>query len=230
VRIAILSDIHEDLNRLQRVLNKIDRKGYDLLICLGDISGFSESYYRYPKTRNASACLELIRRKCEVIVPGNHDLYAAGKIPILPANAGYEYWLHEEDLDAGYSEEELAFLASLPEYAILPTPEYNIFLSHYLEPNLSGIIQGFYWSGKEFGAHFQLMKEFSCKIGFTGHAHVRGFHLTNPQLFKHYGYRQLRLIDFPVVIGIPPVTRNNMRSGFCIFDTDSFLLQVTKLY
>ncbi len=230
MRIAILTDIHEDLKRLKKVLNKIDQKGYDLLICLGDISGFSESYYRYPKTRNASACLELIRRKCKIIVPGNHDLHAAGKIPILPADAGYEYWLHEEDLDAGYNEEEIAFLASLPEYAILPTLEYNILLSHYLEPNLSGIIKGFYWSGKEFGAHFQLMKEFSCKIGFTGHAHARGFHLTNPQQFEHYGYRKFRLKDFPVVIGIPPVTRNNMRSGFCIFDTDSFLLQVTKLY
>ncbi|RLD72375.1 MAG: hypothetical protein DRJ29_05115 [Bacteroidetes bacterium] len=230
MRLAILSDIHEDLNRLKKVLNKIDQKGYDLLICLGDISGFSESYYRYPKSRNASACLDLIRRKCEIIVPGNHDLHAAGKIPVRPAGAEYEYWLHEEDLDPGYSEEEIAFLASLPEYAILPTPEYNILLSHYLEPNLSGFIKGFYWSVKEFGAHFQLMKEFSCKIGFTGHAHVRGFHLTNPQQFKHYGYRKLRLKDFPVVIGIPPVTRNNMRSGFCIFDTDSFFLQVTKFY
>ncbi|RLD55064.1 MAG: hypothetical protein DRI97_10235 [Bacteroidetes bacterium] len=230
MRLAILSDIHEDLNRLKKVLNKIDQKGYDLLICLGDISGFSESYYRYPKSRNASACLDLIRRKCEIIVPGNHDLHAAGKIPVRPAGAEYEYWLHEEDLDPGYSEEDIAFLASLPEYAILPTPEYNILLSHYLEPNLSGFIKGFYWSVKEFGAHFQLMKEFSCKIGFTGHAHVRGFHLTNPQQFKHYGYRKLRLKDFPVVIGIPPVTRNNMRSGFCIFDTDSFFLQVTKFY
>ena len=230
MRIAILSDIHEDLNRLQRVLNKIGRKGYDLLICLGDISGYSSSYYRYPKSRNASACLELIRRSCEIIVPGNHDLHAVGKIPVLPAGAGYEYWLHEEDLDPGYSEEEIAFLSSLPEYAILPTPDLNIFLSHYLEPNLSGIIKGFYWSGKEFGAHFQLMKEFSCKIGFTGHAHARGFHITNPERFEHYGYRKLRLKDFPVVIGIPPVTRNNMRSGFCIFDTDSFLLQVAKLY
>lgn len=229
MRIAILSDIHEDLNRLKKILKRIDRTGYDKLICLGDISGFSPSYYRYPKTRNASACLELIRKSCEIIIPGNHDLHAAGLIPILPADAGYEYWLHEEDLDPGYSEEEIAFLASLPKYAILPTLDQNILLSHYLEPNLSGLIQGFYWSGKEFGAHFQLMNELNCKIGFTGHAHARGFNLTKPELFEQYGYSKLHLKDFPVVIGIPPVTRNNMRSGFCIFDTDSFLLQVIKL-
>jgi len=230
VRIAILSDIHEDLNRLQRVLNKIDRKGCDLLICLGDISGFSSSYFRYPKSRNASACLELIRRKCEIIIPGNHDLHAAGKIPVLPTDAGYKYWLHEEDLDPGYSEEEIDFLASLPEYAILPTPGYNILLSHYIEPNLSGFIQGFYSRGEEFGSHFTLMQNLNCKMGFTGHAHARGFYTVYPESFRHHGYRRLHLKDFPVIVGIPPVTRHKYRTGFCIFDTDSCLLQVIKLY
>ena len=230
MRLAIISDIHEDLNRLKKILKRIERKGYDKLICLGDISGFSPSYYRYPKTRNASACLELIRKSCEIIIPGNHDLHAAGKIPHRPADAGYEYWLHEEDLDPGYSEEEIVFLGSLPKYSVLPASDYKILLSHYIEPNLSGYIKGFYRSGKEFGAHFQLMQDLNCKIGFTGHTHARGFHLINPHQFKLFGFRRLHLEDFPVVIGIPPVTRNNMHSGFCIFDTESFLLKVTKLY
>ena len=230
MRIAILSDIHEDLNSLQRVLKKIKQKGCDLSICLGDISGFSKAFYRYRKTRNASACLELIRKSCEIIVPGNHDLHAAGRIPERPAGAGYEYCLHEEDLDPGYGEEELAFLASLPEYAILPTPAYNILLSHYIEPNLSGFIKGFYSRGEELGSHFHLMQELNCKLGFTGHAHARGFFTSSPQRFRHYGYRRLHLKDFPVIIGIPPVIRHKYRTGFCIFDTDSCLLQVVKLY
>lgn len=230
MRLAFISDIHEDLKHLKKILKRIDRKGYDKLICLGDISGFSPAYYNYPKTRNAPACLDLIRESCDIIIPGNHDLHAAGLIPTLPPDARYEYWPHEEDLDPGYSEEELAFLASLPKYLVLPTPDYNILLSHYLEPNLSGLTKGFYTSGKDFGAHFQLMQKLNCKIGFTGHVHASGFHLTRPDRFKLYGFRRLRLKDFPVVIGNPPVTRNNMRSGFCIFDTDSFLLQVTKLY
>ena len=230
MRIAILSDIHEDLNSLQRVLKKIKQKGCDLSICLGDISGFSKAFYRYHKTRNASACLELIRKSCEIIVPGNHDLHAAGRIPERPAGAGYEYCLHEEDLDPGYGEEELAFLASLPEYAILPTPAYNILLSHYIEPNLSGFIKGFLSTGKELGSHFELMQKLNCKLGFTGHAHARGFYTAKPQQFRHYGYRRLQLKDFPVVVGIPPVTRHKYRTGFCIFDTDSCLLQVYKLY
>jgi len=230
MRLAILSDIHEDLTRLRRVLQSIRKKGCDLSICLGDISGFSEKYYRYDKSRNASACLELIRANCEIIIPGNHDLHAAGKIPQYSDRAGYEYWVHEEDLDPGYSEEDINFLSGLPEYAVLPVQDYNILLSHYFKPNISGYIKGFFSKGKELTSHFQLLEEQNCKLGFTGHTHVRGFYTSNPKGFKYYGYRKLRLKDFPVVVGIPPVTRNHSSSGFCIFDTDSHLLKVKNLY
>ena len=230
MRIAILSDIHEDYRSLKKVFKKINRKGCDLNVCLGDISGFSNTFYRYRKTRNASACLDLIRENCEIIVPGNHDLHAAGKIPDQPAVEGHEYWPHEEDLDPGYDKQELAYLADLPEYVILPAVDYNILLSHYAEPNISGLYKGFYSSGKEFEAHFQLMNKLQCKLGFTGHVHARGFHLVYPQQFRQNGYSRLQLKEFPVVIGIPPVTHHKYRTGFCIFDTTSCLLQVIKHY
>lgn len=230
MRLAILSDIHEDLSRLKRILRRIKWKGYDKLICLGDISGFSEHYYGYPRTRNAPACLELIRKTCEIIVPGNHDLHAAGKIPVLPAGADYEYWPHEEDLDPGYSAEQISFLASLPEYAILPTPDHNILLSHYVRPNISGIKKGFYSSKEEYLSHLQLMQENNCTIGFAGHSHVGGFFKVTSTQLTHHGYRSHILKDFPVIIGLPPVTRNNFRNGFSIFDTDSLHLQVIKLF
>ena len=46
----------------------------------------------------------------------------------------------------------------------------------------------------------------------------------------HEDLNRLHLKEFPVVIGIPPVTRHKYHTGFCIFDTDSHLLKVTKLY
>ena len=230
MRLAILSDIHEDLINLQKVLNKIEKKGCDKIICLGDISGFSEPFYRYRKIRDAPACLELIRKSCEIIIPGNHDLYAAGKIPKQPGESNEEYWNHEEDLDPGYSEEQIAFLASLPIHRVLSTPTYGILLSHYVSPNLSGLIKGFYTQAKEFRPHFQWMQKTNCDLGFTGHAHARGFYTVTHTRFKQYGYRSLQLDDFPEIVGIPPVTRHKNRTGFCIFDTDSSLLQVFKKY
>jgi len=229
VRLAILSDIHEDLVSLKRVLKKIERKGYDLMICLGDISGYSKPYYRYRRSRNAPACLELIRQRCDIIIPGNHDLHAAGMIPDLQAGSGNEYWQHDMDLDPGYDEEEIAFLANLPNYRVVSTPDYNIFLSHYLAPNLSGLFKGFYSNGKELESHFQLMQKNNCSLGFKGHLHTHGFFMAGPESFQHYNHRQLRLKDFPAIIGIPPVTRHKYRTRFCIFDTDTYLLQIIKL-
>lgn len=229
MKLAILSDIHEDFERLQKAFKKIDQKGCDMRICLGDISGYSEFHYNYTNTRNAPACLELIREKCDIIIPGNHDLHAAGKIPELPEGSSTEYWPHEEDLDPGYGEEEVAFLAALPDYEVLTASGYNILLSHYIEPNLMGLQRGFYKRGPEFGAHFQLMQKLQCKLGFTGHSHIHGFYTAVPERLRHYAFTRHRLKEFPVVIGIPPITRNNFHSRFCIFDTDTYLLQVFKL-
>ena len=228
MRLAIFSDIHEDLGSLQKVLKKIDKKGCDKIICLGDISGFNESYYRYRTKRDASACLDLVRKRCEIIIPGNHDLYAAGKIPELPAGTEKDYWPHEEDLDPGYSEEQIAFLASLPTIRVLPVQGYGILLSHYASPNLSGYNRGFYTRAQEFESHFIQMKKANCAVGFTGHSHAWGFYTVTPTRFRQYGYRRIHLEDFPEIVGIPPVTRHKNRSGFCIFDTDSSLLQVIK--
>jgi len=60
VRLAILSDIHEDYENLLNIVEKAEARGFDKLICLGDISGFSLPYYKYGKSRNASACLALL--------------------------------------------------------------------------------------------------------------------------------------------------------------------------
>jgi predicted phosphodiesterase len=228
VRLAFLSDIHEDLISLQKVLKKIDQKGCDKIICLGDISGFNESFYRYRNKRDAPACLDLVRKRCDIIVPGNHDLHAVGRIPEPHAGSNEELWPHEEDLDPGYSEEQIAFLASLPTYRVLAAPGYGILLSHYVFPNLSGFNKGFYTRASEFEPHFLWMQKANCAVGFTGHAHARGFYTVTPTKFKQYRYKSIQLEDFPEIVGIPPVTRHNNRTGFCIFDTDSSLLQVIK--
>jgi predicted phosphodiesterase len=229
VRLAILSDIHEDYESLLKIVEKAKARGFDKLICLGDISGFSLPYYTYEKSRNASACLALLREKCDIIIPGNHDLHAAGKNPELPEELkGQETWPHQQDLDPGYSEADISFLATLPFYEILPTPAGNILFSHYVYPNLSGFVKGFYYEAKEFQEHFAFMLEHKCSLCFTGHAHPRGFYKVRPKGFKQYRYRGIKITSFPAVIGIPAATRHENRSSFCIFDTNSLRLQVLR--
>jgi len=247
VRLAIISDIHEDILNLRKILKKIEKAGYDQFICLGDISGFSIPFYKYRKSRNAGDCLSLVREKCNIVIPGNHDLHAARKIPKhsaifdFPSNwydldfyqksqmVNGELWLHEkEDLDPLYSPDDIEYIRSLPEYQLIPTQKGNVLFSHYVYPNLSGFKKGFYHKEKEFRQHFEFMKEKNCLISFTGHAHVRGFYTVSNDHFRHYGYKNLRLKKFPVCIGIHPVTRHKNRSGFCIFDVHHSMVKAVK--
>jgi predicted phosphodiesterase len=248
MRIAIISDIHEDIESLRRVLRQIEKLGADRLVCLGDISGFSVPFYHYHADRNAHACLSLLREKHAIIVPGNHDYHAARMVPQhapafdFPANwyemeyserktmANNEIWLHEEnDLDPLYTSEDIRYLRTLPGYHVMnDAGKRGILFSHFVWPNMAGFVKSFYTEAKEFEPHFEFMAEQGCSISFTGHAHVRGWNMAIPRYFRYYRYGRRRLSAFPVCVGIPPVTRHKNRSGFCIFDAERSLLRVVR--
>jgi predicted phosphodiesterase len=248
MRLVFLSDIHEDYVYLKKILRKIENMGYDKLICLGDISGFSLPYYSYRKSRNASSSLQLLRESCDVIISGNHDMHAARQLPQrsdvfdFPSSwyemdlvhrselSKNEIWLHESDLDPNYNAADLAYLQSLPEFVVMDTPHHQILLSHYAYPNLSGFRKVFYtWEG-EFRAHFDFMKEKKCSLSFTGHAHPQGCFVVTSNSYRLRSKRKQKINKLPAIIGIPPVTRHRMRSSFCIFDTSSRVLKIVKQY
>jgi hypothetical protein len=65
MRVAILSDIHADLQALERVLDAVDRARADEVWCLGDIVGLGGS--------EPAAVIELVRERATVALAGNHD-------------------------------------------------------------------------------------------------------------------------------------------------------------
>ena len=82
MKIAIISDIHEDYISLLQAARLIEQKNCDEIVCLGDIVGYSIPFYDYLDTRDASNCVEWVRTNCKYVVAGNHDLYASRKIPV----------------------------------------------------------------------------------------------------------------------------------------------------
>jgi diadenosine tetraphosphatase ApaH/serine/threonine PP2A family protein phosphatase len=64
LRIAIISDIHGNLEALTRAFEYIDSAGTDRVVCLGDIVGYGA---------NPTECLSLVRERTGSIVLGNHD-------------------------------------------------------------------------------------------------------------------------------------------------------------
>lgn len=102
--IAIISDIHGNLEALQKVLEDIDKRNINQIICLGDIIA---------KGTNMHECLELVKKRCSVIIKGNcEDYYSRNDIDIseLPQSSQIRRnWIREK-----FSNEELSYLQSLP--------------------------------------------------------------------------------------------------------------------
>lgn len=64
MKIALISDIHGNLEALTAVLEDIDNQGVDALYCLGDVVGYGP---------NPCECLSTIRDRCAKVILGNHD-------------------------------------------------------------------------------------------------------------------------------------------------------------
>jgi predicted phosphodiesterase len=104
VRIAILSDIHGNIEALEAVLKRFEELGsIDEYVCLGDIVGYGAE---------PEACCTRIRALSKVTLLGNHDAAVAGRM-----DYSYYYDAAREALDwclGQLSAENLAWLKALP--------------------------------------------------------------------------------------------------------------------
>src|SRR5437660_2636190 len=77
MRYAIFSDIHANLEALEAVLAKIDELAQEEPIeqiwFLGDLVGYGP---------NPNECITKVRERTDVIIAGNHDWAAVGKIDL----------------------------------------------------------------------------------------------------------------------------------------------------
>ena len=59
MKIAIISDIHGNLEALTATLEDIEKRNVNEIICLGDIIA---------KGIHPKECLDLIRKKCKIVI------------------------------------------------------------------------------------------------------------------------------------------------------------------
>jgi predicted phosphodiesterase len=103
VRLALISDIHANLEALEATFYDIAERSIDRIVCLGDIVGYNS---------DAAACIALIRGADCVCVAGNHDLAVCGRITtrkFSSAAARAVAWTRQQ-----LSDDDLDFLAGLP--------------------------------------------------------------------------------------------------------------------
>lgn len=66
---AVISDVHSNLEALEAVLKDIKKRKVDEIIFLGDAVGYGP---------NPNECLELLKKRCKIMMAGNHDWGAVG--------------------------------------------------------------------------------------------------------------------------------------------------------
>jgi predicted phosphodiesterase len=73
LRVAVISDVHSNLQALEAVLEDANEAVIDELWCLGDVVGYGG---------RPSECLALVRERTAICLGGNHDLVVSGVLDI----------------------------------------------------------------------------------------------------------------------------------------------------
>ncbi len=170
--IAVLGDIHANIDALNVVLDDCRKEGVTDFLCTGDVVGYNAA---------PSECMKVIRELGCPVVKGNHDHYVSSEQNLddfHPNAAAVVRWTREQ-LDA----EEIEWLYNLP----FVVTQLGITLVHSTMDNPETF--GYVFD------HFQAESNFICQktpLCFHGHTHVpmiyekqvAGVYRIDPQDFK----------------------------------------------
>jgi diadenosine tetraphosphatase ApaH/serine/threonine PP2A family protein phosphatase len=152
VRYGVFGDVHSNLEALNAVASALETEDVDALLCPGDIVGYGAS----PKE-----CLDIVREMNPVLVAGNHDWAACGRL-------GLEYF-NQYARDAilwtrkALTREDSRFLSQQP----LLRVSDSVTLAHGTihDPEMFEYLQ------TPYDAHMSFSR-LSTPFGFVGHSHI----------------------------------------------------------
>lgn len=204
MRIAIVSDIHEDYHKLLKALSLLKDSGYDMLVCLGDIAGYNAQYYQH--TPDADKCIELIREQADIVVIGNNDLDERR----VDDNGRYHI-----------NDDNYHYLKQLPDFKIVDLDCERVLFSHFFLSDKQQIERKFPAILAAIKSHFKFLKKENCRISFLGH-----WHTPIPMVMRHYYWMsplkgQRKLKEQHKVVMCPALVSGISKSTCLIWDTIS---------
>ena len=153
-RIAFISDIHSNYEALTAMLARLDREGYDMLICLGDIVGYGA---------NPNECVSLIREREIPCALGNHDEYVTLLMDPSIGKLREDIQHAISWTQAQLSMDALKWLAMLPK-SLEVEGEFIALHSSFAAGRWA------YCRNEEsFAANFERQP---CRLAFCGHSHT----------------------------------------------------------
>jgi putative phosphoesterase len=207
MKIAIISDIHANLEALEACLKKIDEMKADKIICLGDLV----DYCAQP-----NECIDLVRKNSDVIIVGNHD------------EAQFHY-----DLVTGFSEN--AMVSSIHTRSVIDPEHVEYFktLPYSYSEGKMFFVHGSPYRPERY--HYILNETiasmnfslFSEKICFIGHSHISVIYKEN--YFQVNEVEPKDVIEsgkYIINVGSVGQPRDgNPKLSFGYFDTEAFKYQ-----
>lgn len=152
MRLAIISDIHGNLEALETVLADIDSQNIDEVLCLGDVVGYGV---------NPNECLDAVRERCSILLLGNHDAAAVGMLSTHHFNIHAKIAI--EWTTQALSKAAKTFLQALPLRKV--QHQHTFVHATPYEPNMWYYIT----SLEEAAFNFQFFETQAC---FIGHTHI----------------------------------------------------------
>jgi predicted phosphodiesterase len=230
MRILVISDIHGNLAALEAVL-KATRDERDQVFCLGDLVGYGP---------DPGPCIRYIAESCAVVLGGNHDLAASGRIDLSEfadhARRAME-WTRDQ-----LSREEKEYLSGLP----VREQSADILLSHGSPDNP---VWGYILSRWAAIDTFRACDFTRC---FFGHSHMASYFIERQDAKKAHSYEAaygkpdlsigtvgpaIRVLLNPGSVGFPRDDAATRRSSslqrtaarYALFDTESGIWQFKRL-
>ena len=152
--LAILSDIHGNLEALEAVLKELSKREVDAFYCLGDIVGYNP---------DPGPCVEKILELGARCIKGNHERAVLGELPLYIFNElarAAVLWTRRV-----LGPEHMEFLRSLPEKIV---EEFCFVHGSLRDPDY------YILSPRDAVMEIYALEEMGRKVLFFGHTHVQG--------------------------------------------------------
>jgi len=202
--IAIISDVHANLEALQTVLEDVRRQGAERLWCLGDVVGYGA---------DPNPVCDRIAAQADLAIAGNHDWAAVGKMKIGYFNSAAAVaidWTAEQ-----LSDPSREWLAALPLLRI----EGEARLVHATPSDPAG--WQYVLSSPDAEAELESCQETLC---FIGHSHFPAVYESDGTGLRYLQDERVPLVAgrrYLVNVGSVGQPRDgDSRAAYLLYDTE----------
>jgi diadenosine tetraphosphatase ApaH/serine/threonine PP2A family protein phosphatase len=214
MRIAMISDIHGNLEALTAVLSQIEQQEVDTIYCLGDVIGYGA---------DPATCLDLVDKHCDLVLMGNHEYAVIGYLSTESYNDSAK--ISVKWTQAALSDRHIQLIKGFP----FDHAKDDLYFVH-ASPNNPGRWH-YILDTKQAAVAFEHLKQRLC---FCGHSHVPAIFAESPggPPREKVGHDFVPNEDTRYIINIGSTGQPrdyDPRACFVTFDTDTSDVVYTRV-